>query len=172
MTFAPPNCIGLKVLELVNAKVVVPAKVTTELAFNFERSMVLFVGAAIFCKVMAVQDATAGAICEKAVQVQVGVPEPDTVKPPPELVLLKLDEVVVETVLEVVVVKIGAELLDGLGAAVKRQEQAVETLDTSFEHWLAYAGRPAVAVTTAFVNVAQKVAAFAEDAMNALKQLS
>lgn len=64
VTFAPPNCIGLKVLEFVKAKVVVPAKVTTELAFNFERSMVLFVGAAISCKVMAVQEATAGAICE------------------------------------------------------------------------------------------------------------
>ena len=64
VTFAPPNCIGLKVLELVKANVVVPAKVTTELAFNFERSMVLLVGAAISCKVMAVQEATAGAICE------------------------------------------------------------------------------------------------------------
>ena len=64
VTFAPPNCIGLNVLELVKAKVVVPANVTTELAFNFERSMVLFVGAAISCKVMAVQEATAGAICE------------------------------------------------------------------------------------------------------------
>ncbi len=64
------------------------------------------------------------------------------------------------------------ELLDGLGDGVKRQEQAEDTLDTSKEHWLAYAGSPAVAVTTAVVKVGQKVAACAEDPMNALKQLS
>jgi hypothetical protein len=64
VTFAPPNTIGLKLLELVNANVVLPAKVTTVLAFNFERSMELFVGAAMSCSVMALQDATAGAICE------------------------------------------------------------------------------------------------------------
>jgi hypothetical protein len=34
------------------------------LAFNFERSMELLVGAAMSCRVMAVQDATAGAIWE------------------------------------------------------------------------------------------------------------
>jgi len=48
VTLAPPNCIGLKVLELVKAKVVKPANVTTLLAFNLERSIVLFVGAAMF----------------------------------------------------------------------------------------------------------------------------
>ena len=64
VTFAPPHVIGLKVLELVKAKVVLPAKVTTVLAFNFERSMEQLVGAAMSCRVMAVQDATAGAIWE------------------------------------------------------------------------------------------------------------
>jgi hypothetical protein len=64
VTLAPPNIIGLNLLELVNANVVLPAKVTTVLAFNFERSMEQFVGAAMSCRVMAVQDATAGAICE------------------------------------------------------------------------------------------------------------
>jgi hypothetical protein len=64
VTFAPPNSIGLKELELVNANDVLPAKVTTVLAFNFERSMELFGGAVMFCSVMAVQAATAGAICE------------------------------------------------------------------------------------------------------------
>ena len=44
--------------------------------------------------------------------------------------LLELDELVEETVLDVN----GAELLDGLGDAVKRQEQADDTLDTSKEH--------------------------------------
>jgi hypothetical protein len=168
VTLAPPNSIGLKVLELVNANVVRPAKVTTELAFNFERSMVLFVGAVIPCKVMAVQDATAGAICEKAVQVH-GVPKDDAV------LELELDEVVEDTVLELEldeVVNVGAKLLDELGAAVKRHEQAVETLETLSEHWVAYAGSPVVAVTSATVKVAQKVAASAEDLMNALKQLS
>lgn len=37
---------------------------------------------------------------------------------------------------------------------------------------MAYAGSAAVAVTAAVVNVAQKVAAFAEDAMKAFKHLS
>jgi hypothetical protein len=82
--------------------------------------------------------------------------------------LLELEELVEETVLDVD----GAELLDGFGDAVKRQEQADDTLDTSKEHWLAYAGSPAVAVTTAVVKVGQKVAAIAEDPINALKQLS
>jgi hypothetical protein len=143
VTFAPPNSIGLKVLEFVNAKVVKPANVTTELVFNLERSMVLFVGTAIPWRVMAVQDATAGAICEKAVQVH-GVPELETVEPPAEDVLLEVDEgtlAVVEllvglgdVVLDVVVVDARVELLDGLGAGVNRQEQAVETLETRFEH--------------------------------------
>lgn len=44
--------------------------------------------------------------------------------------LLELDELVEETVLDVD----GAELLDGLGDAVKRQEQADDTLDASKEH--------------------------------------
>jgi len=132
VTLAPPNCIGLKVLELVNAKVVKPANVTTLLAFNLERSMVLFVGAAMFLRVMAVHEATAGAICEKAVAVHVGL---EMVKPPPEPVLLELVDVgALGVVLDVVVGNIGVELLDGLGAAVNRQEQAVESLDTSFEH--------------------------------------
>lgn len=64
VTLAPPNSIGLKVLELVKAKVVLPAKVTTVLAFNFERSMAPFTGAEISWRVMAVHEATAGAICE------------------------------------------------------------------------------------------------------------
>jgi len=64
VTFFPPKSIGLNVLELVNANVVRPANVTTELAFSFERSMLLLVGTAISCKVMAVHNATAGAICE------------------------------------------------------------------------------------------------------------
>jgi hypothetical protein len=37
---------------------------------------------------------------------------------------------------------------------------------------VAYAGSAVVADTSAVVNVAQKVAAFAEDAIKALKQLS
>ena len=140
VTLAPPNCIGLKVLELVKAKVVKPENVTTVFAFSLERSMVLFVGAAIFWRVIAVQEATAGAIWEKAVQVHVGV---EIVKPPPpELVLELVDEGALGVALEVVVgnvgvellvdvgVNEGAELLDGLGAAVNRQEQAVESLDT------------------------------------------
>lgn len=89
------------------------------------------------------QDATAGAIWEKAVQVQVGV---DTVSPPPELMLLEVVEIVEDVVLDIVlaivlevVLGIVLELvldivLDELEAAVKRQEQAVETLDTSYEH--------------------------------------
>ena len=73
VTFFPPNVIGLKVLEFVNAKVVNPAKVTTELAFKPARSTLLLLGTAISCKVIAVQEATAGAIWEYAVQVH-GVP--------------------------------------------------------------------------------------------------
>lgn len=65
-------------------------------------------------------------------QVQVGVPELDIVKPPPDPEVLEPEEIVGEAVL--VLVTGGAELLDGLGAAVKRQEQAVETFDTWFEH--------------------------------------
>jgi hypothetical protein len=164
---APPNSIGLKVLELVNAKVVRPAKVTTESVFNFERSMVLFVGAAMPCKVMAVQDATAGAICEKTVAVH-SVPEADAVL---ELELAEIVEDTVELELDEVV-NVGATLMDELVAAVNRQEQAVETLDTSSEHWVAYAGSAVVALTIAVVNVVQKVAASAKDLMNALKHSS
>jgi len=47
VTFFPPRIIGLKELELVNAKVIVPTKVTKELVFNSERSMLLLLGAAI-----------------------------------------------------------------------------------------------------------------------------
>lgn len=60
-------------------------------------------------------------------QVQVVVGELATVKPPPEPELLDMVEIVGEAGLEDV------ELLDGLGAAVKRHEQAVETFDTLFE---------------------------------------
>jgi hypothetical protein len=66
------------------------------------------------------------------VQVQVVVDEPAAVKPPPEPELLDLDEIVGETGLEDVELE-DVELLDGLGTAVKRHEQAVETLDTLFE---------------------------------------
>lgn len=93
---------------------------------------------------IAVQEATARAICEKAVQVQVGVEIVNP--PPPEAVLELVDEGALGVVLEVVVgdvgvellvdvgVNAGVELLDGLVAAVNRQEQAEETLDTSLEH--------------------------------------
>jgi hypothetical protein len=105
------------------------------------------------------------------VQVQVIADELAIVKPPPEPELLELEEIVGEAGLDFVELEV-VELLDGLGAAVKRHEQAVETLDTWFEQWVAYAGSAVVAVTAAVVNVAQKVAAFAEDAIKALKQLS
>jgi hypothetical protein len=62
VTFFPPKDMGLNVDELVNANVVKPAKVTTELAFKPARLILLFVGTAIPSKVIAVQDATAGAI--------------------------------------------------------------------------------------------------------------
>jgi len=47
VTFLPPKLMGLKSLELVNSKEVVPAKVTTEFFFSLARLMVLFVGATI-----------------------------------------------------------------------------------------------------------------------------
>jgi hypothetical protein len=62
VTFFPPMLMGLNVEELVNAKVVKPANVTTELAFKLARLILLLVGTAIPSKVMAVQAATAGAI--------------------------------------------------------------------------------------------------------------
>lgn len=55
---------------------------------------------------------------------------------------------------------------------MKRHEQAVDTLEGKFEHWVAYVGSPIVAVKTLVVYVAQKVAAVAEDPIKALKQLS
>jgi hypothetical protein len=58
------------------------------------------------------------------VQIQVGVAELDIVKPPPEPVLLEPGEIVDVVVLEAL------GLLDTLDAEAKRQEQAVETLDT------------------------------------------
>jgi hypothetical protein len=66
------------------------------------------------------------------VQVQVVVGELATVKPPPEPELLDMVEIVGEAGLEDVELE-DVELLDGLGAAVKRHEQAVETFDTLFE---------------------------------------
>lgn len=62
VTFFPPKVMGLNVDELVNANVVKPAKVTTELAFKLARLILLLVGTAIPSKVIAVQAATAGAI--------------------------------------------------------------------------------------------------------------
>ena len=47
VTFFPPKVMGLKVEELVNAKVVKPANVTTELAFKLARLILLLVGTAI-----------------------------------------------------------------------------------------------------------------------------
>jgi hypothetical protein len=66
------------------------------------------------------------------VQVQVIADELAIVKPPPEPELLELEEIVGEAGLDFVELEV-VELLDGLGAAVKRHEQAVETLDTWFE---------------------------------------
>jgi hypothetical protein len=66
------------------------------------------------------------------VQVQVVVDELATVKPPPEPELLDPDEIVGEAGLEDVEL-VDVELLDGLGTAVKRHEQAVETFDILFE---------------------------------------
>ena len=65
-------------------------------------------------------------------QVQVVVGELATVKPPPEPELLDMVEIVGEAGLEDVELE-DVERLDGLGAAVKRHEQAVETFDTLFE---------------------------------------
>ena len=62
MTPAPPMVMGLNVEEFVKAKVVVPAKVTTEPAFKLARFILLFVGTLISCNVILVQAATAGAI--------------------------------------------------------------------------------------------------------------
>jgi hypothetical protein len=62
VTFFPPRMIGSKELKLVNANVVVPAKVITELGFNFERSMLLLLGAAMLWSVISVHVATAFAI--------------------------------------------------------------------------------------------------------------
>lgn len=62
VTFFPPNVIEPNELEFVNPNVVLPANVTVEFAFNFERSMLPFDGAAISCNMMLVQFATAGAI--------------------------------------------------------------------------------------------------------------
>ena len=70
VTFFPPKLMGLNVDELVNANVVKPANVTTVLAFKLARLMLLLVGTEIPSKVMAVQAATAGAICEYTVAVQ------------------------------------------------------------------------------------------------------
>lgn len=91
-------------------------------------------------------------------------------------------EVAVELVLEIdeelEVEEVELEELEELededveATAVKRHEQAVDTLEGKFEHWVAYVGSPVVAVKTLVVYVAQKVAAAAEDPIKALKQLS
>jgi len=71
---------------------------------------------------MAVQDATAGAICEYAMQVH-GVPVDARV--------LELDvDIEIVLVLEVLRATRLLVVLDG----VKRQEQALEILDTEFAH--------------------------------------
>ena len=62
VTFFPPNVIGLKVEELVNAKVIKPTNVTIELAFKLAKLTLLLVGTAISCSVISVHAATAGAI--------------------------------------------------------------------------------------------------------------
>lgn len=147
VTFFPPKVIGLNVDELVNANVVKPAKVTTELAFKLARLMLLFVGTAIPSRVIAVHAATAGAICEYTVAVQV-VPVEVAV----ELVLVidiptdeeddELEELVLETDVELESEELLEELdteveLEVLGTAVKRHEHAVDTLEGIFEHWVA-----------------------------------
>lgn len=55
---------GLNVDELVKAKVVVPANVTTEPAFKPAKFMLLLVGTLISWSVICVHAATAGAIWE------------------------------------------------------------------------------------------------------------
>jgi hypothetical protein len=52
VVFFPPKAMGLKAEELMNAKMVIPANVTTALAFNLERLMLLLVGPMMSCNVM------------------------------------------------------------------------------------------------------------------------
>jgi hypothetical protein len=128
VTFVPPKVMGLNVDELVNANVVKPANVTTELAFKLARLILLLVGTEIPSKVMAVQAATAGAICEYTVAVQV-VPVEVTVDFVLVLILVvDVDEDELDT--EAVEVEV-------VGTAVKRHEHAVDTFDGRFEHWVA-----------------------------------
>lgn len=150
VTFFPPIDMGLKVEELVNANVVRPAKVTIEFAFKLARLILLFVGTAIPSNVIAVQAATAGAICEYTVAVH-DVPVEVAV----ELVLVvvetdeELEELVLDTDVllevedeELTVLETDEELellevLDVEVTPVKRHEQAVDTLEGRFEHWVA-----------------------------------
>ena len=117
--FFPPIITGLKVLEFVNSKVVVPANVTTAFCFNFERSILLFVGVAMSCNVIAVHAATAGAICEYAVQVHgvtgavVGTVE--VVLVDVSIVEVVLDDVDVEDVLVEGVVLVDIDGTDVVG---------------------------------------------------------
>jgi hypothetical protein len=194
VTFSPPKVIGLNVLEFVNANVVRPAKVTTEFAFKLARLILLFVGTDISCKVITWHEATAGAIWEYSVQVH-EFPVVVVVTALEEVVGLGVDVEVVVTELEEVVglgVDVGVEnveleLEDGwldveVGEAMKvveviigavfKHEQALDNLDGSLEHWVAYAGNAVVAVKITSVYVAQKLEASAEDLMRALKQLS
>ena len=138
VTFFPPIVIGLNVEELVNAKVVNPANVTTELAFRLARLILLLVGTAMPSNVIAVQAATAGAICEYTVAVHV-VPVDVAVELELEDVVVELeDEELEEVVLEIEVDVEDAELEEVvLDTAVKRHEHAVDTLDGRFEHWVA-----------------------------------
>ena len=65
----PPNTIGSKELLLVKPNVVVPAKVTVVPALTLDRSILLSEGAYTLLKVISVDDATQGAICEYTVAV-------------------------------------------------------------------------------------------------------
>lgn len=68
VTLAPLISMGLNAVELVNANVINPTKVTTVLGFNDAKLTVLLVGTAMLSRVMLVHAATAGAICEYSVQ--------------------------------------------------------------------------------------------------------
>lgn len=61
VTPEPPSMMGSKAEELVWSKVVVPAKVTVVPALTFDRSRELPEGTRIFCSLIDVQVATAGA---------------------------------------------------------------------------------------------------------------
>jgi hypothetical protein len=151
VTFFPPKVIGLKVEELVKAKVVRPTNVTTELAFRLARLTLLLVGTAISWSVIAVQEATAGAIWEYSVAVHV-VPVEVAVELEEVVEMLvdvdvELEELVLEIDVEVevvelveMVVDVDAELEEEEAVettAVKRHEHAVDTFEGRFEHCVA-----------------------------------